>query len=265
MEKAQVVKRQQHFQEQFAVLDAELRALHTPQPADTQLDIPTKWRAVARRGLELQYELGALCAKHGECQLAVLCFQRVVDELKQLPSAKVGVRDESGPTDGEAEDQQHHAELVALHINVLNCLAALQFRQSDQAKAMALLLEAKQLHREAVATATTIEGNTNQTTESLGLDLMDKTLAVNYALFLHAKGSIQDAIVLARSVIEEPSTGLSDTKAQAEGILLDSQQNVAVTDADAAARSTAYLRMSKLSFQRPIWVFVHTNRLANSV
>lgn len=246
MEKAQVVKRQQHFQEQFVALDAELRALHAPQPAGTLLDTPAKRRAVARRGLELQYELGSLCAKYGECQLAVLCFQRVVDELKQLASTKVGAKDESGAADEEPGDQQYHGELVALHINVLNCLAALQFHQSDQAKAMSLLLEAKQLHREAVDATATIEGSTNQTTVSPCLNLMDKTLAVNYALFLHAKGSIQDAILVARSVVDSPAIGLSDMKAQKEGILLGSQQNIAVTDTDAAARSTAYLRKSKL-------------------
>lgn len=125
MEKAQLVKRQQRFQERFAALDAELRALGTQGPAANDLGTSATRRAVARRGLELQYELGELCAKHGECQLAVLYFQRLVDELKLAAATNEVANDVEGTATAASGDQQQQAELAALRVNVLNCLAAL--------------------------------------------------------------------------------------------------------------------------------------------
>lgn len=135
---------------------------------------------------------------------------------------------------------------------------------------MALLLEAKQFHRKAATTAS--DADTNQTTGSMreaGLNLMEKPLAVNYALFLHAKGNVQDAIQATRSIVEAPANAdllpSSDSKHQTDEFLANQDPTAVAKATDAAVRGTAYMRKSIQLFlhQCRAW-FSLTNSVLNS-
>lgn len=193
-------KRQQHFQEQFAALDAELRSLPGAEGQQEEVAKQTN----RQRKLELQYKLGQLCTDHSERKLACLYFQRLLDDLKQQDKS-------SEPSTQNEDELLFRTEMLTLRVNALNCLSALKFQSGDQTNAMELLLEAKQSARERP--------------DITGIAQLEKPLAANYTLFLHAKGNVHDAIQIALSIIE-PNSGND------EG---------ATDPTEYAARSTAYL------------------------
>ncbi|KAG7389686.1 hypothetical protein PHYPSEUDO_009847 [Phytophthora pseudosyringae] len=200
MERARIRRRRQQFQSQFEVFTRELREALEAQLLDGVSG--SKSAAIhTRTVLRLQYQVGELCAEYEEFGSATTYFHQVLASLEA----------NGEPSAEEAE------ELAALRTNALNWLAATHFRAGNQYDAMSYLLQAKKCSRDEDAA-----------TEPSSPPV-DKSLTANYALFLYAKGSTEDAEAAAQLVVNE---GEADPSEEPEG--------------DTRARSTAFMLLASI-------------------
>ncbi|TYZ61494.1 hypothetical protein PybrP1_008380 [[Pythium] brassicae (nom. inval.)] len=251
MERSRVAQHQRQFLEQFDQLDSELRDLEAalgssvsgtvsqppiasssstasdasalPESAALELTSPTD-SAHAHDRLQQQllranYRIADLCDRHHDYQLAALYYHKVLEWLqprdvvtsrlrmksretsKPLLGASSSATSVSASTisstdtdkDENAVGESAKASLteneLLLKENVLNNLSAMCFGAGDHAQAMSYLLDAKKL--------------------------LEHTLTANYALYLHAKGDIEDAIHAASAVIK--AVPAADTRDDASG------------------------------------------------
>ncbi|POM81079.1 Hypothetical protein PHPALM_999 [Phytophthora palmivora] len=200
MERARIRRKRQQFQDQLEIKSNELRYVLAAQLSDNPQNAPLHTRLV----LKLQYQLGELCAEYNEFELAIMYFQQVLTSL------------ESSNQSGESSDVENK-EMIALRINILNWLAVSHFRAGNQSEAFDYLLQAKKQSRDELYSSETSSPP------------VDKTLTVNYALFLHARGNVSDAESAAQLVVNE---GEEDPVEQSEN--------------DMRARSTAFMLLASI-------------------
>lgn len=201
MEKARVRQRRLHFQALFEDRSSELRETLATQLASGS-DAPKNAWSQARLVLKRQYELGELCAEYDEFGLASMYFQQVQTGIEAAQPTHT--------TEGSDEDTK---EALALRLNALNWLAVMHFRAGAQNEAMKCLLEARN-HREDASSERAP---------------MDKSLTVNFALFLHAKGEVAEAENAAQSVVGDASQDPTDE-----------------SNDDSRARSAAFLLLASI-------------------
>lgn len=205
-------QRQQQFQEQLDALEIELLTLEARVQPSSPNYLQQQWQV-----LRVQYRLAELYQQNEEYPMAVVYFRKVLDTTtdpaEQPPAVSKLTRTASqGPlqepaapiaTEPKAKDQ-----FASLRENVMNQLASLYHSLDDPAQAMSCLLDAKRSMRERQQQSSTdesVESATSNAEEAMATKQLEQVLQVNHAMFLHAKGSEDDAIHVLSRVIKSPT------------------------------------------------------------
>lgn len=239
MEKSRIAQRQQQFADQFEQLDAEIQELEVALQASASSSSessasPRTSRApvnpasrLQQQLLRLYYQVAELCGQFQDYKLATMYYHKALAwldarEAPPPPSKPALTRTkpsiESLSSIGEANVVEETASALSANEllfkeNVLNNLAIMYFGAGNAAQAMGFLLDAKKLVRDHSAPYE------SESTDMASQYCLEKTLTANYALFLHAKGHVEDAIHAATSVLEVPPlSGFQDEDDESAGV-----------------------------------------------
>lgn len=239
MEKSRIAQRQQQFADQFEQLDAEIQELEVALQASASSSLessvsPRTSRApvnpasrLQQQLLRLHYQVADLCGQFQDYKLAIVYYHKVLAWLDTCkappPPSKPGLTHTKSSIEppssiGEVNVVEEttsalSANELLLKENVLNNLAVMYFGAGDAAQAMGFLLDAKKLVRDRSAP------HESESTDTASQYCLEKMLTANYALFLHAKGHVEDAIHVATSVIEVPPlSGFQDEDDESAGV-----------------------------------------------
>ncbi|KAF1329336.1 hypothetical protein FI667_g6063, partial [Globisporangium splendens] len=190
--------------------------------------------------MRLHREIANLCGQYQEYKLATAYYHKVLDWLNARETKMKSSGNDSRPPasaaltasktmPGESPPPNQlpidAASLLSptersLKENVLNNLSTMYFGAGDHAQAMGYLLDAKKLSRapkwEQLDHAESSSGDGNGASVASSHNQLEEVLTVNYALFLHTKGNIGDAIHAASSVVEVNLT--SEGKEEEDGV-----------------------------------------------
>lgn len=231
MEKSRISQRRQQFREQLDELDAELQALEaaatefpSSAPSGSSGSNTDGVRSAQHQSqqqiLRLHYQMADLCGQHQDYKRAAVHYRKVLDWLdaqetkhEDSPAKPVLTRNASTTVPAEAPPCELSVKTSCsrplsandrlLKENVLNNLSTMCFGAGDHARAMGYLLDAKKLNRgRAEQLNHAAETSDHDRNDPVARDHLEKILAANYALFLHANGNIEDAIHAASSVVE---------------------------------------------------------------